>query len=589
MLVFKEGFTQFRDMSAIGTGFGTPNHLIVRIVLNDNTIDYIKIELWTKSCSKKVRILFWEEFLIKSTARKIVFDGKAFLGSVKAILPHSTDLPPSLRLIDPIVGCWLLSPDHPVNTFTGVLGQILPNTGITSTGHDTAVDIQKEMELLSTMSREMFKKLEERNLWSLFYQLEMRILPALVTMERVGVLIDTEKLETLGEELRLKIEEIQSKAEKEAGKSFNLSSPKQVREVLYDDLKLDEKSRVSAGKTAGGAKSTCESVLIKLTQCHPLPSLILQHRQVAKIKTTFVDGILCHVRGGKVTTTWDQIAAATGRVTSVSPNIQAIPKGEIDIGEGRVINIRDSFIPPPNCLFLAADFEQIEFRIFGHLSQEPAIARAIREGGDMFRRLASLWLDKELAEVTGEDRDKTKRVVYALMYGAGKIRLSEILEITVPQAGVIINSFYNKFSSLKTFHQKVIIMAEEKGYLTSLMGRRRYFPHISSSNHKFKAQAQRQAFNFLIQGSAADIAKTALIRAQEGLSVAGVESELVMMIHDEMVWQVREGIEDTAAGIVRECLQDCGKVISADGTRRSLDMKVKISVGHTWGTMVVHT
>ena len=131
-------------------------------------------------------------------------------------------------------------------------------------------------------------------------------------------------------------------------------------------------------------------------------------------------------------------------------------------------------------------------------------------------------------------------------------------------------------------------MAEDKGYLTSLMGRRRYFPHISSTNHKFKAQAQRQAFNFLIQGSAADIAKTALIRAQEALSVAGVDSELVMMIHDEMVWQVREGMEDTAAEVVRECLQDCGQVISADGTRRSLDMKVKIYVGPTWGSMKMH-
>ena len=588
LLVFKEGFTQFRDMSTIGTSFGSPRHVIVRIVLEDGTTDYIKIELWASSSASKVRAFFWDEFLVNSTARKIVFDGKAFLGCVQAIFPHSNNAPPSLRVIDPIVGCWLLRPDHPVSTFSGVISQIIPGSAVKSSGHDKASDIREEMKLLSTLSRELFRKLEERNLWSLFYQLEMRILPALVTMERVGVLVDTEKLKTIGEELKRKIKEVQRKAEKEAGKPFNLSSPKQVREVLYDELKLDEKSGLSVGKTAGGVKSTCESVLMKMTKCHPLPSLILQHRQVAKIKTTFVDGLLSHVSGGRISTSWDQVAAATGRVTSVSPNIQAIPKGEVDIGEGRCVNIRDAFIPPTNCVFLAADFEQIEFRIFGHLSQEPAIASAIREGGDMFRKLAAIWLDKKLDDVTGEDRDKTKRVVYALMYGAGKMRLSEILEISVPQAGVIINSFYTKFSSLKIFHQKVISMAEDKGYLTSLMGRRRYFPHISSLNHKFKAQAQRQAFNFLIQGSAADIAKTALIRAQEALSVAGVDSELVMMIHDEMVWQVRAGMEDTAAEVVRACLQDCGQVISADGTRRSLDMKVKISVGPTWGSMVMN-
>ena len=588
LLVFKEGFTQFRDMSTIGTSFGSPRHVIVRIILEDGTTDYIKIELWVSSSVKKVRTFFWDEFLVNSKARKIVFDGKAFLGCVQAIFPQSIHTPSSLRLIDPIVGCWLLRPDHPVNTFSGVISQIIPSSAVKSTGHDKASNIREEMNLLSTLSRELFRKLEEMNLWSLFYQLEMRILPALVTMERVGVLVDTEKLKTIGEELKRKIKEVQRKAEKAAGKSFNLSSPKQVREILYDELKLDQKCGLSVGKTAGGAKSTCESVLIKMTKCHPLPSLILQHRQVVKIKTTFVDGLLCHMIGGKISTSWDQVAAATGRVTSVSPNIQAIPKGEVDIGEGRCVNIRDSFIPPTNCLFLAADFEQIEFRIFGHLSQEPAIACAIREGGDMFRKLAAVWLDKKLDDVTGEDRDKTKRVVYALMYGAGKVRLSEILEISVLQAGVIINSFYTKFSSLRIFHQKVISMAENKGYLTSLMGRRRYFPHISSTNHKFKAQAQRQAFNFLIQGSAADIAKTALIRAQEALTVAGVDSELVMMIHDEMVWQVRAGMEDLAAQVVRDCLQDCGQVISADGTRRSLDMKVKISVGPTWGSLVMH-
>ena len=286
-----------------------------------------------------------------------------------------------------------------------------------------------------------------------------------------------------------------------------------------------------------------------------------------------------------------QVAAATGRVTSVSPNIQAIPKGEIDIGDNCVINIRDAFVPPPGYKYLTADFEQIEFRIFGHLSQEPAIISAISEGGDIFKKLASFWLDKPVTSVTGDDRDNAKRVVYALMYGAGKVRLSEILEVSVQQAATIINSFYTKFSTLKSFNQRVIGMAEKCGYLTSLLGRRRYFPHITSSNLAFKAQAQRQAFNFLIQGSAADIAKTALIRAQENLAVAGLSEDLdlVMMIHDEMVWQGRGESVDKAVEVVQESLECCGEVLAGDGSRRSLNMKVKISVGDSWGKLALHS
>ena len=465
---------------------------------------FVKIDLWNKSYSNNLRAFFWQEFIVKSTARKLVFDGKAFLNSVRQVLPGSVKIPQNLRLIDPVVGCWLLKPDSPVTTFIAAANALLPRGGATRAGGDSATDIRQEMELLSAMCREMFRKLEEQNLWPLFYQLEMRILPALVTMESVGVIVNRDKLESLGHDLDRKMTEIQGEAVKLAGRVFNLSSPKQVREVLYDGLRLDAEAGLQVGRTQGGVKSTCEAVLVKLARRHPLPGLVLQHRQMAKYKGTYVDGILGHVGGdSRVVTSWDQVATATGRVTSVSPNIQAIPKGEIDIGGGCLINIRDAFIPPPGHMFLSADFEQIEFRIFGHLSQDPAITGAIKEGGDIFKKLASFWLEKDVENVTVDDRDKTKRVVYALMYGAGKIRLSEILEVSVQQASVIITSFYTKFSTLKSFNQKVIAMAEKNGYLTTLLGRRRYFPFISSSNPALKAQAQRQAFNFLIQGSAA--------------------------------------------------------------------------------------
>ena len=293
-------------------------------------------------------------------------------------------------------------------------------------------------------------------------------------------------------------------------------------------------------------------------------------------------------RTGRVFTCWDQVAAATGRITSVSPNIQAIPKGDLTIGQ-LTVNLRSPFKPASGYTFLAADFEQIEFRIFGQLSQDCNIMDAIRdcrEGSDIFRNLASTWLDRPLEQVQEEDRDKTKRLVYALMYAAGKHRVSEILGITAPQAATLISSFYSKFSSLKTFSQRVIGMAERNGFLASLLGRRRYFPTICSTNPGVKAQAQRQAFNFLIQGSAADIAKTGLIRVEENLAAEQIDSNLVMLIHDEMVWEVREDSLLAAASIVKSSLESFKEVHGADGQGRTMEMKVKLFAGKSWGKLL---
>ena len=340
----------------------------------------------------------------------------------------------------------------------------------------------------------MFSQPDDRDLGTLFYQTEMRILPALVSMERVGITVDCLKLEELGSLLQQKIMKVKAEAERLIGKSFNLSSPKQVGEVVYDQLKLDQVSGIVVARTPKGVKSTSESVLSKLKSFHPIINLILEHRQLTKYKSTYVDGILGHVVQGKVFTCWDQIAAATGRVTSVSPNLQAVPKGVIELGDSTRVNIRAVFLPARGHKFLTADFEQIEFRLFGYFSQDPQINQALKEGGDVFRKLAAFWLDKEMSDVTEVDRERTKRVVYALMYGAGKVRLSEILGITVLQAASLITSFYLKFSTVRAFNQRIISRAERRGYLTTVLGRRRHFPNILSSNQAVKAQSQRQAF-----------------------------------------------------------------------------------------------
>ena len=410
LMVLREGYSQFHQAPKIlGSGFGSPQYLLVRIVQENQTICFIKAELWNKFCSDQTKMFFWQEFLAtRNDVRKLVYDGKALLNCILAAIPAQINLPPTLRLIDPIIGCWLLKPDHPVHTFKMVLEMILPDLTVTNLGSVRPSDLAAQTEALASVCRTMYGKLEELELWKLFYNTEMRILPSLVSMERAGLTVDQARLEDLGKLLQQKMLSVRAEAERQVRKPFNLSSPKQVREILYTELKLDQRSGVVVASTAGGEKSTSENVLLKLKSFHPLVGLILQHRQLTKYKTTYVDGILSHLSHlSRVSTCWDQIAAATGRVTSVSPNLQAVPKGVTDLGgDGTLVNIRAAFQPSAGRTFLSADFEQIEFRIFGHLSQDPQINLALRERGDVFNKLAAFWLDKSAVEVSEEERDR---------------------------------------------------------------------------------------------------------------------------------------------------------------------------------------
>ena len=219
------------------------------------------------------------------------------------------------------------------------------------------------------------------------------------------------------------------------------------------------------------------------------------------------------------------------------------------------------------------------------MSMDPALLAATREGGDIFCRLAAAWLDKQLPTVTEEDRERTKRLVYALMYGAGKNRLSSILSVTEQQAGAIMSSFYAKFSTLKLFNQRVLGDAARQGFLTSLLGRRRYFPGMKSGNQGVRCQAQRSALNFLLQGSAADIAKMGLLAAQARLREEGMAATLVLMIHDELVWEVRPAELERAAVIVKEALQQTQNFSLLKGIKFQVSLPVKVTVGNNLGSL----
>lgn len=585
VIIFLEGFTQLRDSSCLGNNFGSAQCVMVRLtttVGEEDTAIMVRVDLWNKTTSSRVKQFFWLEMLLHRQARKIVYDGKAFLKCVVSEYQEDEVKLEQVRLIDPLVGSWLLQPDRPPSSFLGCL-QSLGLDRLASLGSRQTV--AKDLALLSSLGQQLFRRLDSLKLWSVFYELEMRLLPHLVMMERRGVCLDQGRLQVLGQCLDRQLAKLEEGAHRIAGKQFNLCSPAQVRTILFDQLQLDTKADIHVGKTAGGVKSTCETVLQGLVSCHPLPGIILQHRQVAKYRTTYVEGLLQHCQGGRVFTCWDQLAAATGRLTSVSPNLQGIPKGEIEAG-GQTINLRSSLVSSEERVFLCADFEQIELRIYAALSLDPGLMAATREGGDIFCKLAAAWLDRDQHLVTEDEREKTKRLVYALMYGAGKNKLSDILSVTVQQAGTIMASFYTKFATLKMFNQRVIAMAEKDGFLSTLLGRRRYFPGIRSSNMGVRSQSQRSAFNFLLQGSAADIAKMGLLAAQDRLQEAGVQAALLLMIHDELVWEVRPAELSRAAVIVLEALQDTKGFPLLKGEFK-VPLPVKVRYGPSLGTLEV--
>ena len=441
------------------------------------------------------------------------------------------------------------------------------------------------LEILSKITSIMFQKLNKDGLWDLFYRLEMKLLPLLALMQKRGVSVNLDEFHRLQESFQNELKRLENSAQKCIQKEFNLSSSLQLRTILYDELKLDVKAGISADRTPSGAKSTCETMLQKLVACHPLPNIVLTHRHIAKCNTTYVKGILQFCEGGKVETIWDQIAAVTGRLTSAEPNLQAVPKTDILIS-GEAINLRSPYLATNGFIFLAADFEQIEFRIYGHLSGDPTLLSVVKEENDIFAKLSSVWQDKEITQVTTDEREKTKRMVYAIMYGAGKNRMADILGISVDQAANIMDLFYQRFSLLKSFYRNVISEAKKLGYLTTMFGRRRYFPQINSGNVAIRSQTERQAFNFLIQGSAADIAKTAMIQAEAQLATENIESHLVLMIHDEIVWEVKEEDFLSASAIVRTTLQD-GQSLAAGRFKFNVPLPVKLKSGKRWDSLKI--
>ncbi len=383
---------------------------------------------------------------------------------------------------------------------------------------------------------------------SLFYTVEMPLMPVLAEMERNGVTLDTHSLEETSKVLTTKLVTIEKHIYELAGINFNIASPKQVGEVLFDRLRIVEKAK----KTKTGQYITSEEVLQSLKGKHEIVAEILEYRGLKKLLSTYIDALpkLINPHTGHIHTSFNQTVTATGRLSSSDPNLQNIPvRGE----NGK--EIRKAFVPEPGCLFFSADYSQIELRVMAHLSGDENMIEAFRKGYDIHAATASKIYKEPIESVSRDQRNKAKRANFGIIYGITVFGLAERLEISRDEARQLIDGYFENFPKVKEYMELSKEEARTKGYVQTQFGRRRYLPDINSRNATVRGFAERNAINAPIQGTAADIIKVAMIRIARRFKAEGIRSKMILQVHDELNFSVFPEEKEQVERIVIEEMQ----------------------------------
>ena len=382
----------------------------------------------------------------------------------------------------------------------------------------------------------------------LFYNIEMPLMPVLAEMEMNGVCLDTDSLKETSNILTARLKEIEHRIYELAGKSFNIASPKQVGTILFDELRIIEKPK----KTKTGQYVTSEDVLQQLKNKHEIVADILEYRGITKLLGTYIDTLphLINPRTGHIHTSFNQTVTATGRLSSSDPNLQNIPiRGE----DGK--EIRKAFVPEPGCLFFSADYSQIELRVMAHLSNDKNMIEVFQEGKDLHAATAANIYKKPINEVTRDERTKSKRANFGIIYGITVFGLAERLDISRDEAKQLIDGYFTTFPEVHDYMEQAKQTARQRGYVTTLFGRRRYLPDINSANATVRGFAERNAINAPIQGTAADIIKVAMIRIHQRFKAEGIRSKMILQVHDELNFSVYPEEKGRVEAIVLEEMQ----------------------------------
>lgn len=394
------------------------------------------------------------------------------------------------------------------------------------------------------------EKLQEAEMEDLFEKIEMPLVFALHEMETAGVKVEKEALRTYGGELGKKIEELEKEIYDLAGETFNINSPKQLGVVLFEHLQLPH------GKKTKSGFSTAADILEKLAPEYPIVSRILEYRQLAKLKSTYADGLINYIsEDGRIHGTFNQTVTATGRISSTEPNLQNIPV-RMELGR----RIRKVFVPEEGCVFIDADYSQIELRILAHCSGDEALIQAYREAQDIHRMTASQVFHTPFGEVTDLQRRNAKAVNFGIVYGISSFGLSQDLSITRKEAGEYIDRYFETYPGVKAYLDGEVAFAKENGYVSTMFGRRRPVPELSSSNFMQRNFGERVAMNSPIQGAAADIMKIAMIRVNRRLKEEQLGSRIVLQVHDELLVETRKEEKEVVKGILKEEMEHAAQL-----------------------------
>ena len=422
----------------------------------------------------------------------------------------------------------------------------------------------EDADITLQLKNKLEPELKKYGAEDLFYNIEMPLMPVLAEMEMNGVRIDTDSLKETSGVLTSRMKEIESRIYELAGMEFNIASPKQVGEVLFDKLKIVEKAK----KTKTGQYVTNEEVLQSLKHKHEIVADILEHRGLKKLLGTYVDALpkLINPRTGHIHTSFNQTVTATGRLSSSDPNLQNIPvRGE----DGK--EIRKAFIPEPGCEFFSADYSQIELRVMAHLSGDGNMIEAFREGYDIHAATAAKIYKEDINDVSRDQRTKAKRANFGIIYGITVFGLAERLEISREEAKQLISGYFETFPKVKEYMDKSIQRARAMGYAETLFHRRRYLADINSHNATVRGFAERNAINAPIQGTAADIIKVAMIRIHRRFKAEGIQSKMILQVHDELNFSVLPEEHEKVERIVMEEMQN------------AFEMQVPLVADSGWG------
>ena len=548
----------------------------VSFAIKDHEAWYLPMPAEREACQKKLELLrpLFESENILKIGQNLKYD-------ISMLAQY--DISVRGKMFDTMLAHYLIEPEQRhnmdylaevyLNYITIPIEDLIGKGRQQKTMREVPLELVKEYaaedaDITLQLYEKLLPLLKENSVEKLFYEIEMPLVPVLSRMEANGVKIDTENLHQISEEFGREIHKIEEEIYELAGAPFNIASPKQLGEILFEKLKIDEKAK----KTKTGQYATGEEVLQKLLHKHPIIQMILDYRSFTKLKSTYLDALpaLVNPKDGLIHTSYNQAVTATGRLSSNNPNLQNIP---VRTEKGR--EIRRAFVPRSEAYtLLAADYSQIELRIIAHLSQDPAMVADFNLGHDIHAATAAKVFHVPMEQVTKEQRSRAKAVNFGIIYGMSAFGLAERMELSRSEAADIIKKYFEEYAGIKEYMNRSIALAKERGYAETILGRRRYLRDINSANSVVRGFAERNAINAPIQGSSADMIKIAMIGIHQELERLKMQSKMILQVHDELVFDAHLDELDVLKAIVND------KMVNA--LPLSVPVIVEMNTGANW-------